>query len=216
MNKFRKFNEYLDGKGKTVEKPKVDPLADTGPEPTKKPPKSVNKGKNWDNKAALSEDPKDYAPPQTPSKQQKGEKGFAQEGDKKLVYEPDTDEDQKKLKSWPKTATTKEFLDTTANMSVAELVAFMKNESQLDGAAVILVNKVAELVAENSRLMETLVYALKRNGVFVEVTDAPASETEVTRKDVMGKPAKARRTKSIDGDKLDMGSSDVVTTTSRG
>lgn len=43
---FTSFQEYLD-KNKKIEKPIVDPLADTGPDPTPKPPKAATKGKNW-------------------------------------------------------------------------------------------------------------------------------------------------------------------------
>lgn len=43
---FTSFQEYLD-KNKKIEKPIVDPLADTGPTPTPKPPKAATKGKGW-------------------------------------------------------------------------------------------------------------------------------------------------------------------------
>lgn len=43
---FTQFQEYLD-KNKKIGKPIVDPLADTGPTPTPKPPKAATKGKNW-------------------------------------------------------------------------------------------------------------------------------------------------------------------------
>jgi len=43
---FTRFQEYLD-KNNKIEKPIVDPLADTGPTPTPKPPKAAKEGKNW-------------------------------------------------------------------------------------------------------------------------------------------------------------------------
>lgn len=221
--KFHKFTEYLNSKNK-IEKPKVDISGDTGPEPDKTPPKPVNKGKGWSNKNALSEKPKPYHPPQTPEKQPKYEKGLAQDGDKKLIYEPKTPETidkegGKKVSSWPKTATTNEFLDATQDMDVAELVAYIKTQNKIENTQglhpVILIDKVAELVSNNPKLLESLIYSLKRNGIKLETTDAPASKTEITKKDLKSseeKPATPKRTRSIDGNKLDMGNSDVVTT----
>jgi hypothetical protein len=43
---FTRFHEYLN-KNKKIEKPIVDLLADTGPNPAPKPPKPATKGKNW-------------------------------------------------------------------------------------------------------------------------------------------------------------------------
>lgn len=107
---FTKFQEYLD-KNKKIEKPIVDPLADTAPEPTPKPPKAATKGKNWhlvgkSGAAAAIEgaqiddtkdgaDPQPYSAPGTdpgletadggPNKEPLGDKG-----DSGLIYNPKT------------------------------------------------------------------------------------------------------------------------------
>jgi len=75
MSRFPSFLEYLNDKGKVVEKPEVERVSDYhGPE-NKTPPSGKVP----------------YKTPLTPKAAQKGEKGFADLGDGKLVYEPNTE-----------------------------------------------------------------------------------------------------------------------------
>jgi hypothetical protein len=254
MANFRQFKEYLDTKGKTQTKPKVDPAGDTAPLPPKAPLPAAKKGKNWENKAATSDKPAPYTPATSPAKPQKPEPGLANKGDKKLVYDPETPEEfnkegGKKLTTFPKTtATTKEFLEKTRKMSLSEFTTLISNENQANSKVNPLqyIKYVAQLTAKNPKLMESLVREIKRNNgiesltcetmklpevvnevaimlqdekfcqkinkaIRYETVDAPASETEFDDV-VKKKSAHKRRTKSIGGEKLDMGNSDVVTT----
>lgn len=226
MSNFRHFKEYLAANGKLQEKPEIDPKGDTAPEPDKAPEKAVAKGKNWDAKAALSEKPANYAPSTEPWKPKKGEKGFADEGDKKLVYEPE-DAKEKKLDSWPK-ATTEEFIASTQGMTLAEFVTYMSAKNN-GGKAHEYIRYVSELLVKNPHLMETFVREVRRGGgisslvaetlkipevvkSIKEMTDSPAKDTEVTKKDL--EPSGKKKTKSIGGEPMNMGNSDVVTTKS--
>ena len=75
MSKFPSFLEYLNDKGKIVEKPEVERVPDYHGPDDKNPPNSKVP----------------YKTPLTPKVAQKGEKGFAELGDGKLVYNPNTD-----------------------------------------------------------------------------------------------------------------------------
>jgi len=74
MSKFPSFMEYLNEKGRVVEKPEVEEVPDYHGSDQKTPPNS---------KVPYKTPVADKAP-------QKGEKGFAELGDGKLKYEPDT------------------------------------------------------------------------------------------------------------------------------
>ncbi len=171
MKKFRHFQEYLDSKG-NLDKPKVDPSGDTGPEAAKNPPAAAKSGKGWDNKAALSDKPKPYAPPQTPAKQQKGEKGLANDGDKKLIYEPETPEEigkeggKKVAGGWTKT---EQFLAKTKQMSLPEFTSFISDRAKVEGANIpplVAFRYVNEILSKNPTLIETFIREIKRSGPF--------------------------------------------------
>jgi hypothetical protein len=74
MAKFPSFLEYLNDKGSVVDKPKTEIVPDYNGPDDKSPPNSKVP----------------YKTPTTPKAAQKGEKGFAELGDEKLKYEPDT------------------------------------------------------------------------------------------------------------------------------
>jgi hypothetical protein len=165
MSKFRRFTEYLNAKGDTQTKPKVDPSADTGPDAAKTPAKPATKGKNWKSTVPLAGTPTNYASSDKPvgkdfSAHPKGEsnkKGFADEGDGKLKYEPKTDchctnKEGKPLpdKSWPKPAcnckgpcmckmtkqkvpsNNEEFLATTKGMTLAEFTQYVSEQNKIE------------------------------------------------------------------------------------
>ena len=75
MSRFPSFLEYLNDKGKVVEKPEVEQVPDYHGPDDKTPP---------GNKVP-------YKTPLTPKAPEKGEKGLSELGDDKLRYEPDTE-----------------------------------------------------------------------------------------------------------------------------
>jgi hypothetical protein len=149
---FTRFREYLDAKGKTVEKPVIDPEADTGPKGDKSPEPFATKGKGWEDKAAV----KDKAPPYAAPWEDKGqqvvgdkkrlsttyEKGFGDDGDKKLKaeYKPgdlDPTKDRKKpADSWPKVSGLKsEVVARTRELPMNEFSTWVRENK--DGELVI-------------------------------------------------------------------------------
>jgi hypothetical protein len=144
MGTFRKFKEYLDQKGKTVDKPVIDASGDTGPKATKYVEPFATKGSVWEDNAALKKTPMPYqAPGEDPGLERsmkliKGkDRGtpFADTGDKKLKYEPDTDIDksassggEKVGNNWPKAKTnnkTEAFIEKTKNMNPQQFAKYM-------------------------------------------------------------------------------------------
>ena len=75
MSRFPSFLEYLNDKGKVVEKPEVEQVPDYHGPDDKTPPGSKVP----------------YKTPLTPKAPEKGEKGLSELGDGKLKYEPNTD-----------------------------------------------------------------------------------------------------------------------------
>jgi hypothetical protein len=176
MGKFKTWKEYLDGMGKVVENPPTEEVPDyKGPDP-KSPEKAVTKGKNWDAKAAKSDAPAPYRASGKDPGQQKGEKGFADEGDKNLVYKPDT--------TVKKKSKTEQFLDKTKNMTLAEFTQHMieecgcgamKEDDDLPTVTAYTSGKfhphppeairyVVVLANKNDRILESLIHELKRTG----------------------------------------------------
>lgn len=99
--------EYVNEKGKVVEKAKTDVVADyEGPDP-KSP-----EGKN--NKPYKATDVKKAS-------EKELEKGLAHTGDKEMVYEPNT-------KTAKKVTKTEQFLNKTKEMSLAEFTKYMLDE----------------------------------------------------------------------------------------
>jgi hypothetical protein len=175
MNKFRTWREYLDNKGKLVEKPEEKEVADyDGPDP-KSPEKPVTKGKNWDAKAPKGDEPKPYRASSKDSTPKKGEKGFADEGPKDLVYTPDT-----KVK---KKSKTEQFLDTTKDMTLSEFTNHMlkecgcANHEEDDDLPMVTaytsgkfhphppeaIRYVAVLANKNNRILDNFIHEMKRN-----------------------------------------------------
>jgi len=169
--------EYLDDQGKLVEKPKVRVVADyDGPDP-KSPPKS--KG---------AEDGAPYRPANAAEKAKKPESGgFADLGDKKLVYDPKTEGGSSKMtvlgteigSDWPKTKT-ENFLHATKNMSSSQFAKYMLESCACDMSNVPTVSYglngkhhphpseavryVTAITGQNIKLMESLVFEMKAQG----------------------------------------------------
>ena len=137
---FKSWNEYLDERGKMVEKPEVDKVADyDGKTPVA--PEKVKPLKNPDGKEQAGKQvgtPAPYAPANNKQKNpNKTTTGMADEGDKKLIYKPKIDQDTADaakgtvVSNYPnKTgkSKTENFLDATAGMNMAEFTKYMVEE----------------------------------------------------------------------------------------
>lgn len=175
-------NEYIDGNGKLVEKPKVKLVADyEGPDP-KAPPKP-EKG----------EQPANYRAANAPVGAKKGEKGLADEGDSKLIYEPDTKGGNSKLTalgkeispSWTKSES---FAEKTKGMSKSEFAKYMLGECACDNSKLPKITAheagpfhpypseairyVAALAQQNKKFLETLIHELNRAGGMDSIVEA--------------------------------------------
>lgn len=169
--KMRSFTEYLNEKGKLV-KPIIDPDADTGPSPTPTPEKAATEGKAWKAEAALKDKPVPYSAPGKDQGHPKYEKGFAQEGDKKLIYEPGDDDKIKEVPTFPKTKT-EQFIDETQNMSNATFVKYMSKQINPEGM------KATEIVGANKHLLSAFVLETKKNGNFKELVKELFNQPEI-------------------------------------
>jgi hypothetical protein len=127
---YATWHEYLNARGKLVQKPDTEKVADyNGPDP-KSPGKSEPGHKVKDNGSGLenvgpkSKAPTPYRAPGTDPGMKKSEKGFGDEGDKNLVYAPDTDvkKSESKLDTWPTSKGIKEFVQANLKNKLAEAV----------------------------------------------------------------------------------------------
>jgi len=149
---IKTFKEYLDAKGATVEKPKTDPKADTGPEGDEAPEQFATSGKNWSVKTK-KEKSTPYAAPWEDKGQQavkgdkKGlsgdyEKGFGDEGEKKnkVEYTPselDGGKEWKKTDSWPKCSCLKsEVVAQTRELPMNEFSAWVREAKDSEGLVI--------------------------------------------------------------------------------
>lgn len=177
MDKFKSFKEYLNQNGKMQDKPIVDPAADTAPKPTRTPPDPQKKGLGWQvpDSSSKGGKPAPYTAPGTEPGPQKGEKGFADQGDKKLVYEPTTKkpnpDEWNKETTWPKSKT-EQFIDTTKGMSLPKFAKqmidsvkpgddcptiFASREGHFRPTAYEAIRYVAHLALTNEAVMESLI-----------------------------------------------------------
>lgn len=192
MGTFKKWSEYINEKGKTIEKPEVKKIADyDGPQETSpapaKAPKSLEKDMEPPKAAGKPAPYKNAAKAPKPKKQ---EPGLAEKGDQKLVYEPDTShtlpnpmgKEGKCMNHWPKSPKTKteQFIDKTSKMTTAEFVNYMTNEVAVDAEEIPMVTAytagrfhphppeaisyIASLATKNDRIMDSLVHEIKRQG----------------------------------------------------
>lgn len=176
-------NEYLNDKGKLVEKPKIELVPDYHGPDDKTPPTSKGQGKQEPYKAANS-DPE-------AKKAEKG--GMAEKGDKKLVYNPklkvgDSKDvpDGKHIGHYPRPQTkTESFIDKTRNLSQADFIRYMKEEcgcgmspDSIDGLPMVnsyasgpfhphppeAIKYVVVLANKNDKILKDLVHEMKRSG----------------------------------------------------
>ncbi len=204
---FTKFKEYLNDKGDVQKKADVDGRADTGPsgKDSPKPPKAQTKGKNWKNfqvkdEAAQVEDggngtkPAPYSAPGTdPGLQhaadEKGEKSpvkglysdtLAGKGSKDLIYKPKTADQALKMKklhdTTPEDNKTEQFLSQTSGLSTGDYADFILKRN--DAKSIKHVLELAEILNQNSGLLETFLRELKRKGSFDKLVEAVLDHPE--------------------------------------
>jgi hypothetical protein len=203
MEKHMKFAEYLNAKGKTVEQPVVDAKADrlekepkatsSAQAKTKKIMKKHDQVKEFvDAKGKLIEKPAteivaDYKGPVAnapkdgkPYKNNGGmvaqpkEKGFADEGPKDLIYNPETEPgDSKNL---PGGKNIKNFFDETKHMTMKEFTQHMKGKIGFD--AIKSVKDLVKLSESNEHLFFNLIFEVKRNGKLENLLEALLSIPE--------------------------------------
>jgi len=189
---FTSFEEYLDHKNKLKGKPSVEKVPDYhGPQDTK--PSKEKKHKDSGGSGQVG-DAKGYKPANSavdPNKNKKDGKGFADEGDKSLKYEPgevwvggkdgvskstNGMPGGKNVSTWPKTKT-QEWIDNTKGESLSEFTKRLKSElTETDCAknAYSTIRNVVELCQCNPKYVANLVREMKRNDLFGVLTEAIA------------------------------------------
>jgi hypothetical protein len=167
MGRFRKFKEYLNQKGKTVEKPVIDASGDTSPKASKFVEPFATKGSVWEDNAALKKTPMPYsAPGEDPGLSRSMKlingkdrgKPFGDTGDPKLKYEPDNEVDksassggEKVDNNWPKARTnnkTEEFILKTKDMNPTQFAKYMTEKyrsCQCDDAPTVTAHKTGAI-----------------------------------------------------------------------
>lgn len=193
--KYMNFQEYLDRNKKLQTSAPVKKIADfegkvdTKPAKEKKHKDAGGKGQEGEIKPYKGgTDAKD------PNKGKLGD-GFADKGDKKLKYEPETLADKskseegvhggKKQPSWPKTKT-QEWVDRTKNMSLAEFTKSIRSEA-LKGldecgcqeAPHSSIKDTVSICKCNKKNVSAFVREMKRNGLFGSLVKEMASHPEM-------------------------------------
>ena len=161
--KFKKFDEYLVSKNKTITTAPVEKVAEFKGEPAKKPEKEKG-AKDNPSPYKSGEDAKN------PNKEDKT--GLAYKGDQKLKYEPKIEEKSKKVPSWPKTKM-QEWLEKTKRMSLPEFTKNIKTEIQkgLEECQQPLdtIKDAVKICKCNEQQISVFVRELKRNQIFESV-----------------------------------------------
>lgn len=142
---YKTFEEYLDHKNQLKTSGTVKKVADyDGPE----------------NMSTVAKNPN------------KAEKGFADEGDKKLIYTPDVETPAKvgeggtKTATWPKTKT-QEWLDQTKGLSLSE---FTKNITKnINPTNLKSVHETVSNCKTDKKYVENLVREFKRTGLLKQL-----------------------------------------------
>lgn len=166
--KFRKFDEYLVSKNKTITTAPVEKVAEfKGTQPSKPEKEKKDKDCGGSGQIGTPYAYKSGSDAKDPNKEDKS--GLAYKGDNKLKYEPKTEEAPKKVPSWPKTKM-QEWLEKTKNMSTAEFAKNIKSNIQkgLDECQQPLetVKNAVKICKCNEQHVSVLVRELKRNQMF--------------------------------------------------
>lgn len=177
---FASFQEYMDHKKKVKNKPSTEQVPDYhGPQDSKPEKEKKHKDAGGKGQVGAASGYKSSTSPVDPNKggKDKGGKGFANEGDKSLKYEPGKESlgkseggvpGGKSLSGWPKTKT-QEWVDGNKGASLSEFTKKLKselNESDCDKNAYATVRNVIELCQCNKKYVENLVREMKRNDLL--------------------------------------------------
>lgn len=218
---FASFQEYLDHKNKVKKEPKTETVPDYhGPQDSK--PAKEKKHKDAGGSGQVGET-KGYKPsnsPVDPNKSKKDGKGFADEGDKALKYEPGkekTDKSQggvpggKNVSSWPKTKT-QEWIDSTRGVPMSEFTKRMQQEvgDECSENAYATIRNVVELCQCNNKYIKNLVREMKRNDLLSLLSEAiapPLHDDEEEMSDIDGE-MDAPEDDMGDGSDMDISSDD--------
>lgn len=160
---FKSFSEYLDSKGKLVEKPDVKTVAtfdDTPPSAPEKVEGQKEKPSPYSNPVKKSKfivEPEDglgdEGKEMPKTKSSDDSEGLGHEGDEKLVYEP-------------KVSSMGEWSDKTKNLKVSELAkAIAKDNTSLDYDLHMVVKETVEL-CKNKKFATVLKSALKNKNII--------------------------------------------------
>jgi len=188
---FSSFQEYMDHKNKVKNDPKIEKVADYhGPQDTK--PAKEKKHKDAGGSGQVGET-KGYKPsnsPIDPNKGKKDGKGFADEGDKALKYEPgevwvggkdgvsnskNGVPGGKNVSTWPKTKT-QEWVNKNKGVSMSEFTKRMQQEveDECGNNAYATIRNVVELCQCNNKYINNLVREMKRNDLLPLLSEAIA------------------------------------------
>ena len=189
-----KFQEYLERNKKLRTTAHVKKIADFEGKVDAKPSKEVKHkdagGKGQDGEVKPYKSGSDAKDPN----KNKMKDGFAEKGDKKLNYQPDTFNGKnkgeegvpggKKAISWPKTKT-QEWVDKTKRMSLSEFTKKIRGEV-LDGLNECScqetphdsIKETIDICKCNERYIPALVREMKRNGLFEKLMQEMVNHTE--------------------------------------
>ena len=183
---FASFQEYMDHKKKVKNKPSIEQVPDYhGPQDTKPDKEKKHKDAGGKGQVGTASGYKSSTSPVDPNKggKDKGGKGFADEGDKALKYEPGDGwfggkngvskseggvPGGKSIAGWTKTKT-QEWVDGNKGTSLSEFTKRLKSElkeSDCDKNAYSTVRNVVELCQCNKKHVESLVREMKRNNLL--------------------------------------------------
>lgn len=178
---FASFQEYVDHKNKVKNKPSIEQVPDYhGPQDAKPDKEKKHKDAGGKGQVGAASGYKSSTAPVNPNK---GGKGFADEGDKALKYEPGNGwyggkdgvskseggvPGGKSVATWPKTKT-QEWVDDNKSVSLSEFTKKIKDqlaESDCNKNAYDTIRNVVELCQCNKKYVENLVREMKRNDLL--------------------------------------------------
>lgn len=204
MRRKTTFKEYLDAKGK-LQEPKIsysgDEL-DVNPTKATKPEPAITKGKGWDAGVPELKNPTPYSAAGSSYGKNRKEDGFGKLGDKNLIFEPNTIEEDEDYFSFPGETTSSvwtmdKFIDQTKNMPIKEFIECIKNEfvvKEMSGIPRVYayqegnilpdpiqtVKYLAFLANANKKILESFVLEMKRNGSIDKLFESTLQHMEVT------------------------------------
>ena len=161
---FRSFQEYLTH-DKKIKTPATEMVPDyKGPSSSAPPKAEVDKNAGG---AKSNMAPKPYMANKMAKNPNKSSDGFADMGDKELVYEPETvvkSSEHEKLPTWPKTTSVSEWLRNTKNMSNSSFISGMRNET--NNMSYGQIKEAVHLCSKSQANMSQLVMELKRSNLI--------------------------------------------------